>query len=141
MNCYKCGCLLTENDFCTNCGAEVDRFKRIVRLSNQFYNFGLEKAQVRDLSGAIVCLKQSLKMNKNNIEARNLLGLVYLEIGEAVSALNEWVISKNIQPKKNIADDYLDMMQANPTRLDALNQAIKKYNEISKIRYLLRLFL
>lgn len=129
MNCYKCGCLLTENDFCTNCGAEVDRFKRIVRLSNQFYNFGLEKAQVRDLSGAIVCLKQSLKMNKNNIEARNLLGLVYLEIGEAVSALNEWVISKNIQPKKNIADDYLDMMQANPARLDALNQAIKKYNQ------------
>lgn len=129
MNCYKCGCLLTENDFCTNCGAEVDRYKQIVRMSNKFYNSGLEKAHVRDLSGAISCLKQSLKMNKNNVEARNLLGLIYLEIGEAVSALNEWVISKNIQPKKNIADDYLNKMQANPARLGELNQAIKKYNQ------------
>ena len=35
--------------------------------SNRFYNDGLEKAMVRDLSGAIVSLRQSLKLNKNNI--------------------------------------------------------------------------
>ena len=29
-----------------------------------------------------------------NIDARNLLGLVYFETGEVVEALTEWVISK-----------------------------------------------
>ena len=38
---------------------------------------GLEKAEIRDLSGAIDLLKRSLKFNKLNIQARNLLGLVY----------------------------------------------------------------
>ena len=98
-------------------------------LSNRFYNDALERANVRDLSGAIVSLRQSLKFNKNNIEARNLLGLVYFEMGEVVSALSEWVISKNIKTTKNIADDYLNAIQNNPSRLDTINQTIKKYNQ------------
>lgn len=129
MNCYKCGCLLSEYDYCTGCGTEVALYKRIMGLSNHFYNDGLEKAAVRDLSGAIVSLRQSLKYNKNHIEARNLLGLVYFEMGEVVAALKEWVTSQNIRPKKNIANDYIDMVQSNPTRLDTINQTIKKYNQ------------
>lgn len=129
MYCYNCGCLLTENDFCTNCGAEVKVYKKIIAASNRFYNNGLEKAGVRDLSGAIESLKQCLKLNKNHVEARNLLGLIYYETGEAVSALNEWVISKNVQPKKNIADDYIEEIRSNPTQLDTLAQSIKKFNQ------------
>ena len=129
MFCYNCGCRLSEHDFCTSCGADVALYKRIIFMSNRFYNEGLEKATVRDLSGAIVSLRQSLKLNKNNIDARNLLGLVYFEMGEVVNALSEWVISKNLRPKKNIADDYIDMIQTNQTRLDAINQTIKKYNQ------------
>ena len=97
--------------------------------SNRFYNEGLEKASVRDLSGAINSLRQSLKLNKNNIEARNLLGLVYFERGEVVAALSEWVISKNIKGEKNIADDYINMIQNNPGRLETFNQTVKKYNQ------------
>jgi len=97
--------------------------------SNHYYNDGLEKASVRDLTGAIHSLRQSLKFNKNNIEARNLLGLVYFETGEVVPALSEWVISKNLRPNKNIADDYIDMIQANASRLETINQTNKKYNQ------------
>ena len=129
MICYNCGCRLTEHDFCTGCGADVGLYKKILYASNRYYNEGLEKATVRDLSGAIVSLRQSLKFNKNNIDARNLLGLIYFETGEAVLALNEWVISKNLRPKKNIADDYIEMIQNNQARLDAINQTIKKYNQ------------
>ncbi len=129
MICYNCGCRLSEHDFCTSCGVDVSFYKRIMFMSNRFYNEGLEKATVRDLSGAIVSLRQSLKLNKNNIDARNLLGLVYFEMGEVVDALSEWVISKNLRPKKNIADDYIDMIQTNQARLDAINQTIKKYNQ------------
>ena len=129
MICYNCGCRLTEHDFCTGCGVDVSLYKKIMFTSNCFYNDGLEKATVRDLSGAIISLRQSLKFNKNNIDARNLLGLVYLEMGEVVAALSEWVISKNLRPKKNIADDYMDMIQTNQSRLDGINQTIKKYNQ------------
>lgn len=129
MVCYNCGGRLSEHDFCTGCGVDVSVYKRILHISNRFYNDGLEKAGVRDLTGAITSLRQSLKFNKNNIEARNLLGLVYFEMGEVVAALSEWVISKNLRPKKNIADDYISMIQTNQARLDSINQTIKKYNQ------------
>lgn len=128
MKCYNCGCQLSEKDFCTSCGADVALYKRIMYASNFFYNQGLERAGVRDLSGAVISLRQSLKFNKNNVEARNLLGLVYYEMGDVVRGLGEWVISKNLRSEKNIADDYINMIQDNPTRLDAINQTIKKYN-------------
>jgi len=129
MRCYKCNATLSENDFCNRCGADVKIYKKIVRSSEAYYNLGLEKAKNRDLSGAVDCLKRSVKFNKHNTNARNLLGLVYFEMGEAVSALSQWVISLNLQPEKNIADKYLDQVQRNPGRLDTINQTIKKYNQ------------
>ena len=53
MRCYNCGCRLSEQDFCTNCGADVTLYKKIMRVSNMYYNEGLEKAGVRDLTGAV----------------------------------------------------------------------------------------
>ena len=129
MICYQCGCNLSEHDFCTSCGADVALYKKIIYISNRFYNEGLERANVRDLTGAITSLRQCLKFNKDHVEARNLLGLVYFETGEVVAALSEWVISKNLRPKKNIADDYIDMIQTNQNRLDIINQTIKIYNQ------------
>lgn len=128
MKCYHCGAELSEKDFCTSCGADIKVYRTIMWLSNKYYNEGLEKAKVRDLTGAAMCLKQSLKYNKKNIQARNLLGLVYYEMGEIVAALSEWVISKNMKSKKNIVDDYIKAVQSNPAKLEEINQSIKKYN-------------
>ncbi len=128
MFCYNCGCVLSEKDFCTGCGADVGLYKKIMYVANRFYNDGLEKAHVRDLSGAVTSLRQCLKLNKYHIDARNLLGLVYFERGEVVAALSEWIMSKNTRSEKNIADDYIEMLQNNPGRLDMYKQTIKKYN-------------
>ena len=128
MNCYKCGCALSEKDFCTACGADVGTYKKLIYLSNQYYNEGLERAKVRDLTGAKEKLRQCLKLNKVNTQARNLLGLVYFELGELVEALTEWVISTTYQPDKNIATDYISIVQANPTALESINTTIHKYN-------------
>ena len=97
--------------------------------SNACYNEALQRASVRDLSGAIDSLKRSLRFNKLNIDARNLLGLIYYEMGEVVEALTEWVISKNYQPKDNAASRYLNEIQKNQAKLDSINQTIKKYNQ------------
>lgn len=129
MRCLYCGSTLTEVDYCTNCGADVSIYKKIIRLSNAFYNDGLEKAKVRDLSGAVTSLNLALKYNKNHVQARNLLGLIYYEMGEAVAALSQWVLSKNIQSKKNVADYFLTDLQQNQGRLEMMNTTIKKFNQ------------
>lgn len=115
--------------YCPGCGADVSLEKRIGRISNLLYNRALEKASIRDLSGAISCLKQSLKFNKENTDARNLLGLCYYETGEVVSALCEWVISKNLKEEDNLAEHFLDCLQGDRNQLDVINQSIRKYNQ------------
>ncbi|MDF2538335.1 MAG: hypothetical protein K0S76_1356 [Herbinix sp.] len=129
MVCPNCGSNISDKrKRCERCGTDLDIYKKTQMASNQFYNSGLAKAKVRDLSGAIVALRNSLELNKMNINARNLLGLIYFEMGETVAALSEWVISKHFQPDENDADEYINKVQSNPTKLDNLNQAIKRYN-------------
>ncbi|MCD8119055.1 MAG: hypothetical protein LUE29_06205 [Lachnospiraceae bacterium] len=128
MKCYNCGSELTNYDICPYCGANVSAFNRIVKMSNTYYNMGLAKASNRDLQGAAYMLRRSVKLYKNQITARNLLGLVYYEMGETVQALSEWVISKYLQPDGNLASYYIDTIQANQNKLQAINQTISKFN-------------
>lgn len=129
MKCFNCGAELTASEYCEQCGADVSRYRRLLQISNAYYNEGLEKARVRDLSGAVLSLRQSLKINKKNTDARNLLGLVQFEMGEVVEALSQWIISKNFQKEDNLADTYIEEVQKNPARLAAINTTIKKYNQ------------
>lgn len=129
MVCYRCGQDVGRAKRCPNCGADLAVFWKVLHISNAYYNQGLEQVGVRNLSGAIVSLKNSLKFNKNNIDARNLLGLVYYEMGEVVNALSEWVISRSCQPENNLANRYLNEIQQDQGRLNSVNQTIKKYNQ------------
>ena len=97
--------------------------------SNYWYNDGLKRAKVRDMSGAITSLKRSLTYNRDNITARNLLGLVYYGVGEVAEALTQWIISKNLKPSENAASYYIKMIQESPNELDNCRQAIHKYNQ------------
>lgn len=128
MNCPNCGSALGKKNKCDKCGTNVTAFQKAIRISNLYYNMGLEKAKVRDLTGAVFILQKSLKFNKENTNARNLLGLVYYEMGEIVAALSEWVLSKHYQPQDNCCDYYINSIQSNQTRLESANQTIKKYN-------------
>lgn len=129
MECLYCHHKLGSGKYCPVCGRDVSLYKKIVRASNTYYNVGLEKAKVRDLSGAAVYLRKSLDLYKKNTDARNLLGLVYFELGETVDALAEWVISKNLQPENNLAAEYLKKLQSRQSRLNQMNQTLKKFNQ------------
>ena len=128
MRCYKCGSVLSANDICPKCQTDVSIYKKTAMVSDIYYNKGLEKARVRDLSGAIETLKVSLMINKYNINARNLLGLIYCEMGEVVEALSQWVMSKNLAPEDNVADSYIRKIQSNQNKFEAVTNAIKKFN-------------
>lgn len=128
MKCYKCKAELTDKDFCEYCGSNVSVYKKILRTSNAYYNDGLEKAKYRELSLAAASLRRSLKYNKYNIDARNLLGLVYYEMGDTIHALAEWVISRSFDSDDNAANEYLHQLQDNRLALERAKQAIVKYN-------------
>ena len=129
MKCYKCGSFLYDGEFCSNCGADVTIYREIVLKSNDFYNSALEYARDRNLSKAVEHLKLALKLYRGNINAHNLLGLVYFELGEYTLGFAHWVISKNIQPENNLASRFLEQIQDDKPYFDSIEDNIKKYNK------------
>ena len=128
MICYRCGNTLGSGQFCLHCGADVRLYRKIVRLSLRYYNYGLEKARVRDLTGAAEDLSFALQIDKKNTLARNLLGLVLYEMGETVRALCEWVVSTHYQPENNPAAGYVKYLQDDRVQMDTAAQGIRKFN-------------
>lgn len=130
MECYNCGIILGQEKSCPNCGADLRIYRQFVGISNYLYNQALTKARARDLSGAISDLRLSLQYNKVNTNARNLLGLIYYEMGEGVSAVREWLISKGYQAEENRASVYLEQTKKNPSEKERINQQSRKYNQV-----------
>ena len=91
----------------------MDYTVKLAYQSNYWYNDGLAKAQVRDMSGAITSLKKSLQYNRANLAARNLLGLVYYGRGDVIEALVEWRRSCN-HPVKKSSSSTPDLRQSIP---------------------------
>ena len=109
--------------------------RRLEQISNGYYNLGLSLAKERNLSSALNALSISLGLNKKNTDARNLYGLIQFEMGEETKALISWVISININPINNPAQNYLQKLRNKSTYLEKSQDAISKYNKaISQIK-------
>ncbi|MBO4697666.1 MAG: tetratricopeptide repeat protein [Lachnospiraceae bacterium] len=129
MICPKCGANMTlKKGVCAKCGYDIEVNQKTRKYSCYYYNQGLSKAQVRDLSGAVDMLNRALKVSKKNVDARNLLGLIYFEMGEVALAIREWIISKSFLEENNPATRYLQMLQNNAAKVENYNIAIRKYN-------------
>ena len=92
----------------------MEEFEYITKkISNQFYDKALERANMRDLSSATLYLKKSLKFNKNNFKSRNLLALIFYEVGATTDALVQWIISRDIHKEQtyNPAKDTIIVIQ------------------------------
>ena len=94
-----------------------------------WYNDGLKKAKIRDLTGALASLKKSIRFDKYNKDARNLLGLVYYGRGEVPRAMAVWIVSERLNPRENVATEYLKSCRESKNWLDTVDQAAKKYNQ------------
>lgn len=109
--------------------------RRLEQISNGYYNLGLSLAKERNLSYALNALSISLGLNKKNTDARNLYGLIQFEMGEETKALISWVISININPINNPAQNYLQKLRNKSAYLEKSQDAISKYNKaISQIK-------
>ena len=109
--------------------------RKLEQASNGYYNLGLSLAKERNLSSALNALSIAMGLNKKNIDARNLYGLIQFEMGEEAKALISWVISININPINNMAQNYLQKLRNRSSYLEKSQDAISKYNKaISQIR-------
>lgn len=129
MKCPNCGFELFEGSHCPNCGVDAYVFRKAHSASIRLYNEALGMAEAKDLSGAMANLEQSLLFDKNNVQARNLLGLICCEIGRIGDALKHWIISSSIQPEGNAAVGYIDYLQKNAREMEKCNDAVRMYNQ------------
>lgn len=132
IKCPNCGEILDNGKICGKCGADAILLEKAVKLSNKLYNDGLRMAKCKDMSGAMSCLSKSILINKRNINARNLLGLLYFETGRIGDALKQWVISTNIKEDANAAREYIEDYRKNEKEYKKLNEALKMYNQAVK---------
>ena len=101
------------------------------KIANAYYNVGLERAQLNDLSGAAGFLKEALHYDKRCTDARNLLGLIFYEMGETADALVQWIISFNLDPdpEHNRADYFLGEIQRKTTVIENDSALVKRFNQ------------
>ena len=129
MKCIRCGRNVGADGFCTGCGFNNKHIAKAHKTANYHYNIGLEKVQMRDLSGAILPLKKALTYNKAHKDARNLLGLVYNEMGEKGKAYIQWQISSRLNNvEENAANLYIKEMDEHPAIFEEINETAKKFN-------------
>ena len=129
MRCPNCGYDFSEGYLCPKCGIDTFVFLRTRNLSICLYNEALEMAREMDLSGAAEKLEQSLLFDKNNVQARNLLGLIYCETGRIANALKHWIVSTSIMKENNPAFGYMDFLQKNAREMEKYNDAVIMYNQ------------
>ena len=129
MKCPNCGFTFSEGCHCPKCGVDAYIFRKARSASIRLYNEAIELAQQRDLSGAALHLEQSLLFDKDNVQANNLLGLIYSETGRIADALRHWIISSSLQPEKNPATGYIDFLQKNAREMEKCNDAVRMYNQ------------
>lgn len=129
MKCCKCGAVVTERDqVCPSCGMRMKEYRRLVYLSNSLYNSALERAEKKDLSGAIQDLKRCLELNKRQTQARNLYGLILLELGESGEAAKQWTLSMALDPEDSQAS-VLYKKAFSRGELAKRKEAVNKYNQ------------
>jgi len=106
------------------------------RISNKLHNKGLERLKAGDFFHGIEFLQKSITINKDNVSARNMLGLALFEVGHVGDALKNWIISHNTRRDNNLAATYIEIVNKNSRRLEALNDSIDMYNKaLAHIRH------
>lgn len=130
MHCPNCQAAYTSaiGNKCPQCNVDTVLYMGIVRLSDRLYNTGLERLKNADFTYGIESLEKSVNVNKNNVPARNLLGLALFEVGHVGEALKHWVISTSLLKEDNPAQGYIDKVHKNARGLEKLNDSIGMYN-------------
>lgn len=102
-------------------------------LSIKYYNESLDFVKDDKITYAIERLKKSVEFDKRNIQAQNLLGLMYYRLGRVTNAYIHWGVSAKFDKSEaNDAHNYLQDI-LNSVEYDEKCKAVSKYNECLKL--------
>lgn len=127
--CPYCGNKANHDVYCHNCHHKIDWVKEVWERSITYYNRGYDAAKERNLTLATDFLQKALHLNKYNTVARNLLGLIYFEVGRVGEALKEWVISHSLNKEDELSAHYINEIQKSPKQLVSYKEGIHLYNK------------
>ena len=108
--CPYCGTQAVHLENCLTCHAKIDWVEKVWLQSDLLYNKGYESAKSRHLSDAITYLGGAVKLNKYHTKARNLLGLVYYEVGRLGEALTAWIIAHSLDKEDTLSGHYINII-------------------------------
>lgn len=116
---------------CKNCGTNLIPMAALVRKSAELYNEGLQYARENRLEHARCALKKAIRYNAENVEALNLLGVVYTRTGEIGEAIQLWEQSRKIDGNEfsNPAIEYLKKASRSASKASLMKEAIRLYNQ------------
>ena len=129
MLCPNCQAPIESGQKCIICGVDSVLFLGVMGLSDRLYNQGLERLRAFDFYHGIQYLTKSVAINKNNVPARNLLGLALFEVGHVGDALKHWVISHNLLKDANPAIKYINHVHESRRAIERFSDAVVMYNK------------
>ncbi|MBS5799482.1 MULTISPECIES: tetratricopeptide repeat protein [Zhenhengia] len=128
VKCPYCNHEVEALQYCEICEKKIDWIIGFYEKSQYYYNKGYGHAALRELSLAIPNLEKAIYYNKYNIQAKNLLGLIYFEIGQVSLALKSWILSEALCKEDNLASTYIEKLQNHPKQLESYKDSIVLYN-------------
>ena len=129
MLCPNCQAPIESGQLCVACGMDSVLFLGVMGLSDRLYNQGLERLRAFDFYHGIEYLSKSVAINKNNVPARNLLGLALFEVGHVGDALKHWIISHNLLKESNPAIKYINHVHESQKAVERFSDAVMMYNK------------
>ena len=105
-----------------------DYLIKIYNLSVRYYNRGIILAKEGKYTEAVHSLRKSVALKKDNIQAQNLLGLVYYQLGRVTDGILHWQISLKYQKNNNDALKYIQDCSYNAREMSKVD-AITAYNK------------
>lgn len=126
--CPKCGSLEDAIGCCATCQEPLEWIGKNYEISQKHYVLGYTYAAKRQLTQAIPHLQKAVSLNKYHIDAKNVLGLVYFELGQVGEALKIWILSTSVCKENNPAYDYIHDVQKQPKQLEMYKETIQLYN-------------
>lgn len=131
ITCVKCGAVLNAAT-CALCGADNTFTIKVKKTADALYNLGLSLSRQGRFTEASDALKRSVRTDKTNILARNLLGLSFYAIGRVGDAERAWKIARKLDPNDALSAYYLERLEADPQTTERMYGAINMYNNALK---------
>ena len=103
--------------------------EKLRSTSDLYYLNAARSAGDGDYVHAISLLEKSIRYDKFNIEARNLLGLLQFQTGELAEAIHTWRLSLFVRADRNRAAYYLSEIAKEPQLISNMGQSLILYNE------------